>query len=567
MSLRRAPRVSLWQAALCAALVLLSASIQADEPGYGIATPHPLATQVGERILADGGNAFDAAVAVSAALAVVEPYGSGMGGGGFWLLEDVVDDTAIMIDGRERAPLAATADMFLDADGEADRDRALNGPLSAAIPGQPAALVHIAENHGTRELADLLAPAIGLAREGFVIDDRYELLAGFREDVLADWGEAGEVFLVDGRVPEPGHVIRQPELANTLERLARQGRSGFYDGIVAQRMVDAVQEAGGIWSRRDLRQYTIVEREPIAGEVDGLAWLAAPPPSSAGIALGQILHMLAEFDLESMAPAGRIHHVVEAMRRAYHDRARFLGDIDHVDVPVERLTDPAYAAGLAATIHPRRATPSESFPGPQAEAEGADTTHFSVIDADGNRVAATLSLNYPFGSGFMPADTGVVLNNHMDDFTVQPGEPNAYGLVQGEANRIAPGKRMLSSMAPTLLAHEGRLAATGTPGGSRIITTVLLAAMEFHRGGTVEDMVAPDRYHHQYLPDVIEYEPDGLAQDVLEELQAMGHELEAFSRTWGNSQAVIVDRDGSFSAAADPRGVGDAAARGRVGSR
>lgn len=565
---RRMPRVRRWQYALCALLLLLPAAIQADDgPDYGIATPHPLATEVGERILADGGNAFDAAVAVSAVLAVVEPYGSGMGGGGFWLLEDAADGTAVMIDGRERAPLAAMADMFLDADGEADRDRALNGPLAAAIPGQPAALVHIAENHGTRDLAELLAPAIRLAREGFPVDERYELLAGFRADVLAEQGEAGEAFLVDGGGPEPGHVVRQPELARTLERLARHGRAGFYDGIVAQRLVDAVQAAGGIWSRKDLRQYEVVEREPIAGEVDGLAWLAAPPPSSAGIALAQILHMLAEFDLESMAPAARIHHVVEAMRRAYHDRARYLGDTDHVEVPVERLTEPAYAAGLAATIHPRRATPSESFPGPRSGTEGTNTTHFSLIDDAGNRVAATLSLNYPFGSGFMPADTGVVLNNHMDDFSVQPGRANAYGLVHGDANRIEPGKRMLSSMAPTLLAHDGRLAATGTPGGSRIITTVLLAAMEFHRGGTVEDMVAPDRYHHQYRPDVIEYEPDGLAHDVLEELQAMGHELEEFDRTWGNSQAVIVDRDGGFSAAADPRGVGDAAARGRVGSR
>lgn len=569
MKLTRTARAGFWPASLCAVFLQLSVSVQADGDGagYGIATPHPLATEVGERILADGGNAFDAAVAVSAALAVVEPYGSGLGGGGFWLLEDVRDDTAIMIDGRERAPLAARADMFLGADGEADRERALNGPLSAAIPGQPAALVHIAENYATRELSDLLAPAIVLAREGFAVDERYALLAGFRQPVLADWGEAGEVFLDAGEVPASGHVVRQPHLADTLERLARQGRAGFYDGVVAQRLVNAVQAAGGIWSRRDLRQYTIVEREPIAGEAAGLTWLAAPPPSSAGIALGQMLHMLAVFDLESMDAAGRIHHVVETMRRAYHDRARHLGDTDHVDVPVARLTDPAYAAGLAATIHPRRATPSELLPGPETGAEGGNTSHFSLIDGDGNRVAATLSLNYPFGSGFMPADTGVVLNNHMDDFTIEPGAPNAYGLVQDRANRIEPGKRMLSSMAPTLLAHDGRLAATGTPGGSRIITTVLLAAMAFHRGGTVEDMVTPGRYHHQYRPDVIEYEPGVLAHDVLGQLRTMGHEFEELGRTWGNSQAVIVERDGAFSAAADPRGVGDAVARGRVGRR
>lgn len=554
--------------ALIGLFLLCLAPVRADTgaSGYAIATPHPLATDAAEQILAQGGNAFDAAVAVAGVLAVVEPYGSGLGGGGFWLLHDASAGRDVMVDSRERAPLASTADMFTDTDGEVDRDLVLNSPRAAAIPGEPAAFDHIAGQYGRLPLTRLLAPAIRLARDGFPVDGRYRALADFRAEVLRRWDTTAGVFLADGEVPAEGHVIRQPELAGTLERLARHGREGFYDGMVAQRMVAAVRARGGIWSRRDLRAYEIVEREPIVADYRGMRVVSAPPPSSGGIALAQMFNILAGYDLASLDEDLRIHLVVEAMRRAYHDRARYLGDTDYVTVPVDRLTAPDYAAGLRAGIHPRRATPSDLLPGPGAAAGGRSTTHFSIIDGDGNRAAATLSLNYPFGSGFMPAGTGVVLNDHMDDFTAEPGEPNAYGLLQSRANRIEPGKRMLSSMSPTFLEHEGRVAAVGTPGGSRIINTVLLAGLAFHGGADAAGLVEPPRYHHQYLPDRIQYEPEGLTADVRAALEARGHELAALERTWGNAQAAVVDETGKPDAAADPRGVGNAVTAGRVGS-
>jgi gamma-glutamyltranspeptidase / glutathione hydrolase len=557
-----------WLAALSACLIAFTATVaRADEPAYGVAVPHPLAAEVAHDVLAAGGNAFDAAVAVSAALAVVEPYGSGLGGGGFWLLHDAATARDVMIDGRERAPLAATADHYRDDNGAMDSAAALDGPLAAAIPGEPAALDHIARNYARLPLADLLQPAINLARDGFEVDQRYARLASFRVDVLNEWNEAADIYLDAGEVPAEGYRVRQPDLADTLERLAREGRAGFYEGPVAERMVEAVRAAGGIWSRQDLLDYEVVEREPIVANYHDLRLVSAPPPSSGGIALAQMLAMLEGFDLAAADEAGRIHLVVEAMRRAYHDRARYLGDVDFVDVPVERLTDSRYNAGLAASIRTDRATPSDVFPGPAVPAGGRDTTHFSIIDGEGNRVAATLSLNYPFGSGFMPPATGVVLNNHMDDFAIEPGTANAYGLVQGEANRIEPGKRMLSSMSPTFLEQGERVAAIGTPGASRIINMVLLAALEFHDGGEARDLVEPARYHHQYLPDVIQHEPDAFSDAVRNALTDRGHELEDLGRTWGNSQAVVVEGDGALSAASDPRGVGTSSATGRVGSR
>lgn len=550
-------------AGLLLAAIVASAPASADEgsDNYALATPHPEATAIGEQILASGGSAYDAAVAISATLAVVEPYGFGLGGGGFWLLEDGSSGQAVMIDGRERAPLAATTDMF----SEADQRASLDGALAAAIPGAPAALDHLASEYAQRSRRELLAPAIELARDGFAIDERYHGMAKFRRAVMREGG-AGKSLLDDGAVPEVGDTLRQPTLADTLERFARHGRSGFYDGPIAARLVAGVRAAGGIWSRRDLRAYEVVEREPISTAIDGLEITSAPPPSSGGIALVQMLQILEAIDFEPVNPAARIHAVVEAMRRAYRDRARFLGDSDFVAVPTERLTDTSYNGRLAATIMRDRASPSPLPPG--AEQGGGNTTHFSVVDGDGNRVAATLSLNYPFGSGVMPAGTGVVLNNHMNDFTVRPGEPNAYGLIQGRANRIEPGKRMLSSMSPTLLGHaDGRSAVLGTPGGSRIITTVLLAALDFADGASADEMVSAPRYHHQYLPDRIQYEPRGLPGTVVDDLARRGHAVYEYDGQWGNSQVVVSDPVAGFSAAADPRGIGSAEANGRVGSR
>ena len=538
--------------------LLLTAPVAADdedERGWGIASAHPLATESGREVLESGGNAFDLAVAVSAALGVVEPYGSGLGGGGFWLLHEADGDRDVMIDGRERAPLAATRTMYQDEDGELIERASIDGPLAAGIPGLPAALVHIAREYGDLPLARSLAPAIRLARDGYGIDEPYRAMARFRRDVLQRSSAAAETFLDDGEVPPKGYRLRQPELAATLERLARHGRSGFYDGPVARKLVAGVREAGGIWSRRDLREYRVRERAPITGRYRGMQVVSAAPPSSGGVTLVDALNILAPYDLGSADPAERVHLIVEAMRRAYHDRARWLGDTDYVDVPIQLLTDPDYAAGRRASIRTDRATPSDHLPGVGADRGGRDTTHFSIIGPAGNRVAATLSINWPFGSGFMPPGTGVVLNDEMDDFAAKPGEPNVYGLVQGEANAIEPGKRMLSSMSPTFLEYGDRVAVLGTPGGSRIISMVLLVALEFHEGAGRMAMAETPRFHHQYMPDAIESEPGALDDVLRSALRDRGHELEMKDDTWGDMQ-IVTDHGGEIRGAADSRGIG-----------
>ena len=527
-------------------------------PRSAVASAHPAATEAGLAILAEGGNAFDAAVAVSAALAVVEPYGSGIGGGGFWLLHRAGDGFETMVDGRERAPLAAHRDMYLDERGEPVATRSLDGPLAAGIPGEPAALAHIAERYGRLPLSRSLAPAVRLAREGFAVDESYRRLAGFRLAALRGSEEGTRIFLVDGEPPAVGTLIRQPELAATLTALAEQGHDGFYDGEVARKLVAGVRAAGGIWSLEDLRTYRVVERSPVRGEYRGMSVTSAAPPSSGGVVLVEMLNILAGLPLEGADEATRAHLVVEAMRRAYRDRAEYLGDPDFVDAPLARLTSIDYAAGLRASIRADRATPSEALPGrADGAGAGADTTHFSILDGEGNRVAATLSINYPFGSGFVPAGTGVLLNDEMDDFSAKPGTPNVYGLVGTEANAIEPGKRPLSSMSPTFLDHDGRLAVLGTPGGSRIITMVLLAALEFHGGGGAEAMVALPRLHHQYLPDAVQLEPEALDEASREALEERGHTLAPKERTWGDMQAVVWERKSDrVEAASDPRGGG-----------
>ncbi|MEX1081791.1 MAG: gamma-glutamyltransferase [Halofilum sp. (in: g-proteobacteria)] len=542
-------------------LLLAFAPATADRTdAWGLASAHPQASEAGREVLAAGGNAFDAAVAVSAVLGVVEPYGSGLGGGGFWLLHQADDGREVMVDGRERAPLAASRGMYQDADGKLIERASVDGPLAAGIPGQPAALVHIARKYGRLTLRRSLAPAIALARGGVPIDERYRARAEFRRDVLRRSPAAAQVFLDGGAVPPAGYVLRQPELAATLEALARKGRDGFYDGPVAERLVEGVRAAGGIWTRRDLREYAVVEREPIRARYRGMEVVSAPPPSSGGVALVQMLNILEGYPLAEASPDLRTHLIVEAMRRAYHDRARYLGDTDYVEVPVRRLTDADYAAGLRANLRGDRATPSEAFPGLASGGGGPSTTHFSIVDAAGNRVAATLSINWPFGSGFMPPGTGVLLNDEMDDFAAKPGEPNVYGLVQGEANAVAPGKRMLSSMSPTFLRAGERVAVLGTPGGSRIISMVLLAALAFEEDADADaaGMVRVPRVHHQYLPDVIQHEPDALPEAVAAALRERGHTLEARDGPYGDMHVVIDHADGTINAASDPRGIGQA---------
>ncbi len=537
--------------------LLLSAPVGAAERpgGEAVASAHPLATEAGLLVLQAGGNAFDAAVAVSAALAVVEPYGSGLGGGGFWLLHRARDGRQVMVDGRERAPLAAHRDMYLDQHGEVVPGAAIDGPLAAGIPGVPAALAHIAERYGHLPLAVSLRPAIILAREGFPVDPVYRRLARFRLSALRDSADAAQQFLRDGEVPPEGHRLRQPELAETLEAIARDGARAFYTGEIAARLVAAVRAGGGIWTARDLRDYRVVERPPVITWFGRHRLVSANLPSSGGLLLAQMLHMLAERPLTGLDPAARAHLLVEVMRRAYADRARFLGDDDHVIVPRGLLLSRGRAVRLARQIDPERATPSATLA--TDAGEGQDTTHFSILDRAGNRVSATLSINYPFGSGFVAAGTGVLLNDEMDDFSAKPGTANAYGLRGNGANAIAPGKRMLSSMSPTFLESPDRVAILGTPGGSRIISMVLLGLLDAIDGRPVADWVAGGRFHHQYMPDRIEVEPGALADELVQALREKGHRVRELDEPYGNMQAIAWQLgSGEVSAASDPRGIG-----------
>ncbi|MGM0595010.1 MAG: gamma-glutamyltransferase, partial [Pseudomonadota bacterium] len=435
----------------------------------------------------------------------------------------------------------------------------MNGPLAAGIPGEPAALAHISENYGRLPLSRSLAPAIRLAREGFAVTEHYRRMAGFRLEILRRHPEAAALFLHRGEVPPLGHTIKQPGLARTLEALAEHGADGFYRGEVAAELIEAVKAQGGIWQQRDLSQYRVIEREPIRSHYRGLSLTAAAPPSSGGVALATMLNILERYPLAKLDSVQRTHLIVEAMRRAYRDRAEYLGDTDFVDVPIERLISPDYAAGLAASIRLDRATASSELPPATSEISGNHTTHFSILDDEGNYVSATLSINYPFGSGFVAGNTGVLLNDEMDDFSAKPGVANAYGLVGAEANAIAPGKRMLSSMSPSFVHGPDGVAILGTPGGSRIITMVLLGILEFTAGEGPEAWVSRPRFHHQYLPDTLFYEADALSVEEASELETLGHRLQRAERRWGNMQAVLWDkRKNRVEAASDPRVEGQA---------
>jgi gamma-glutamyltranspeptidase/glutathione hydrolase len=527
-----------------------------------IASANAQATDAGLAVLARGGNAFDAAVAVSATLGLVEPESSGIGGGAFMLLHVAQDGREVFIDARERAPAAASRDMYLDADGDADRSKSVNGPLAAAIPGLPAGLVHLSRTYGRLPLRESLAPAIALSRDGWRFGAKNAAMLGFRRDVLAKDAAAAALFLVDGQVPAEGTLMRNPDYAATLQRIADEGADGFYRGEFARRLAQGVRDAGGIWSERDLAGYAVVERAPIRITHRGYTLVTAPPPSSGGIALAEMLNVLSGYDYESMAPAARTHLLAEAMRRAYRDRTLHLGDPDFVEVPVARLTDPDYAAGLRAGISLTRALPSELLPGVGSAPERVETTHFSIVDREGNLAAVTQTVNLPYGNAFVVPGTGFLLNNEMDDFSVKPGVPNAFGLVGDDANAIAPGKRPLSSMTPTFLIGEDRVAVIGTPGGSRIITMVLLGLLELMDGRSAQEATALPRFHHQYLPDAISAEEGALAPDVVAALQAQGHVVNPGEKTWGNMQVVVWNRaTGAVEAGSDPRwkGVGKGA--------
>ena len=555
---------------LTAGLLALAPAIAAEiatrpvashPPGAAIASAHALSTQAGLDIIRAGGNAFDAAIAVSSTLAVVEPISSGIGGGGFFLLHDASSGRDVFLDARETAPAAATPATYLDENGELNRDRATNGPWSAGIPGLPAALVHLAQHYGQLPLKTSLAPAIRIARAGFPIYARLEKGYGSRRAVMERYRGTRAVFLADGTPPTVGETLKQPELARTLELLAEKGFDGFYRGDVARKLLAAVKEEGGQWRADELSGYKVREREPLRLKYRGWNITTAPPPSSGGVALAQTLQILQGWDLAKLDAAHRTHVIVEALRRAYRDRTIYLGDPDFVKVPVARLTSPDYAAGLRATIHPDKATPSALLSGQPAPLEDDETTHFSIIDSDGNRVAATQTVNLLYGSGMVAPGTGVLLNNEMDDFALRPGTPNAFGVMGFEANAPKPGKRMLSSMTPSFIESDQQLAVIGAPGGSRIITQVLLAILAFDAGLNAQQVAALPRFHHQWLPDAISAEPGALDAGTVAALQAMGHTVNAGESTWGNLQTVVWNKQANtLEGGTDPRNpVGTAA--------
>jgi gamma-glutamyltranspeptidase / glutathione hydrolase len=526
-------------------------------PG-AIASAYPLASQAGQEILAAGGNAFDAAVAVTAALAVVEPSSSGLGGGGFYLLHRQSDGFETMVDAREKAPGAASRDMYLDKSGNEINNASTSGPLSSAIPGEPAALDYLARKYGKLALSESLKPAIRLARDGFPLYARLQGGIRYKRDVLALSPGAAKAFLTaDGGVPDVGAIIKQPDLARTLEAIAAQGAKGFYEGRVAADLVAGVRAGGGIWTLEDLKAYRVVERKPLVGNYHGARIVSAPPPSSGGIAVLDALNILAGFDLQGVDSATRKHLIIESMRRAYRDRAIYLGDPDFIKMPLAQLMSTDYAAGQRSSIRADKAMPSDLLPGIESEPKGMNTTHFSVLDAAGNRAAVTVTVNLFFGNGFMPAGTGVLLNNEMDDFSTKPGRPNVFGLIGNTANSIAPNKRSLSSMSPTFVETPKGVMIIGSPGGSTIISQVLLGILNYEDGMSAADIVKYPHYHHQYLPDEVDYEQGALSDAEIKELLGKGHNLKLSGRPWGNMQVITWDfATGQVEAASDPRGEG-----------
>lgn len=542
----------------------LNATKYADKPpGYAVSTAHPLATNAGLEILAAGGNAFDAAVAVSAVLAVVEPYHSGLGGGGFWLLHLEKDKKNIFIDGREVAPLLAHKDMFLSKNGKPHPDLSLNGGLAAAIPGEPAALVYIAEHYGRLPLSKSLAPAIRFAQEGFIIDHQFNYFSTMddRLQMLQRFPDTAAVFLHDGKPYQIGERLKQPDLAKTLKLLAKKGHDGFYRGEVAEHLVKSVRAAGGIWSLDDLAQYQIKIREPLQGAYHNMLVITSPPPSAGGVALLTMLNILSDYPLQTLSKAQWVHYLTESMRLAFWQRAQSLADPDFERIPLEKLISYENAKQLRTLIPTDKAISNSSLQTKGIQPKNENTTHISILDNEGNRVSATMTVNFIFGSSVVAAGTGVLLNDEMDDFATKSGERNVFGLVGSEKNSIKPGKRPLSSMAPTFLEMPGRLAIVGTPGGSRIPTMILLASLVFNDYSGAISMVSVMRFHHQYLPDWLQFEPETFSPDLQADLKTMGYKLMALKQYYGDMQAITWDKENNLiTAASDPRHIGLSAA-------
>ncbi len=552
------PLAPLAPLALLAALVFWVPAGAAPAPVHAaIASAHPLATQAGLDMLAHGGNAFDAAIAVSAVLAVVEPASSGVGGGGFYLLHVAGDGHNVMVDARESAPGAATRDMYLGPDGKPRPNASTEGPLSAGIPGEPAAWAWLAAKYGHLPLATSLAPAIRIAREGFPLYERLANAIRVKKAALGNSPDAARAFLVEGEAPAVGAMIRQPALAATLGLLASQGADGFYKGVFAEKLVASVRHDGGIWSAADLAGYHVIERAPVTLHYRNATIVMAAPPSSGGIVIGEALRILEGYDLDSLDATTRHHLMIEALRRAYRDRAEYLGDPDFVKIPVEQLLSPYYAAGQRTSIRLDRATPSEQLRPAFTGDESPSTTHFSVLDREGNRVGATISVNLFFGAAYMPPGTGMFLNDTMDDFAVAAGSPNAFGLVGAEANSIAAGKRSLSSMTPTFVDTDRGALIIGSPGGSTIISNLLFGILNWLGGKSASEIVAAPHIHHQYVPDSVMFEAGALSAEERAQLEKRGHHLRESTRQWGNTQAITWDfASGKIEAASDPRGFG-----------
>ena len=515
------------------------------QPAYAlesmVVTAERHATAVGVQVLRDGGNAVDAAVAVGMALAVTEPNAGNLGGGGFMLIR-LADGRTAFIDFRERAPSSAHRDMYLDAQGAPTED-SLVGYRAAGVPGTVRGFALALGKYGSKDWSAMLEPAERLAREGFPVT--WDLARSLRQSSrLRRFEESRRIFLDEGRFFTLGHTLRQQDLAATLRRLMRLGPDEFYEGETARLIAEDMAAHGGTISAADLSSYRPVERRPVTGTYRGHTILSAPPPSSGGTGVIQILNILEDFDLAAAGPgsAAAVHRTAEAMRRFFADRAQFFGDTDFVEIPLEGMLSKQYAAERRRSIRADRATPSaEVGYGRPSGHESVETTHYSVVDTEGNAVAVTYTLNGGYGSGVTARGTGVLLNNEMDDFTAKPGSPNAYGLLQSENNAIEPGKRPLSAMSPTIVLRNDRpRLVVGAQGGPAIITSVTLVILNvIDFGMNVQQAVDFPRFHHQWMPDLLYLEPAGFAPETREALEALGHLL-SFDRGLGHVEAIEV---------------------------
>ena len=525
-----------------------------------VASVDAMATQVGVDILRQGGNAVDAAVAVGYALAVTHPQAGNLGGGGFMMLRTKEGKT-VAIDFREMAPEQATRDMFLDGEGNPDAKKSLTSHLASGTPGTVAGFSLALDKYGTLPLNKVIQPAIKLAQDGFIVNSALaDDLKTYGSEVLPHHANSKAIFWKDGEPLKQGEKLVQTNLAKSLTLIAQNGPDAFYKGAIAEQIADEMHHNGGLLSKADLANYKAVERTPISGEYRGYEVFSMPPPSSGGIHIVQILNILENFDLHKygFGSADAMQLMAEAEKQAYADRSEYLGDPDFVKVPWQALTNKAYAQSIAERIDLNKAKPSSEIkPGKLAPYESNQTTHFSVVDKDGNAVAVTYTLNTTFGTGIVAGNTGILMNNEMDDFSAKPGGPNVYGLVGGDANAVGPKKRPLSSMSPTIVVKDGKTwLVTGSPGGSRIITTVLqMVVNTVDFGMNVAEATNAPRFHHQWLPDELRVEK-GFSPDTLKLLEGKGQKV-VLKEAMGSTQSIMVGPDGTLYGASDPRSPDD----------